>query len=368
MDCVKTKLGFGLMRLPYKDGRIDAQELCKMVDEFLKHGYDYFDTAYMYCDGEAEKIVPEVLSSRYPRSAYRFATKLSSPTFETRDDMQKVFQTQLERTGVGYFDNYLLHSIGTPNIDKYEQTGAWDFISQMKSEGLVKHIGFSFHDKPETLDEVLTHHPEAEFVQLQVNYADWNSGNVRSRECCEVARRHNKPIIIMEPVKGGCLAAMSDEIRALLKSKQPDMSIASWAIRFAASVEGAVTVLSGMSDLAQVKDNVSLFDSMKPLSQDELETIDRVNLMLSQTPTVPCTRCKYCVPQCPQSMNIPGIIGVLNLYDTYRNITREKNHYGMVTQNGSKASECLQCGLCEAQCPQKIEIIRQLQRAAQLFE
>ncbi len=362
------KLGFGLMRFPRKNGQIDKVELQHMIDEFLARGYKYFDTAYVYDDGGSEEMVGELLASRYPRNSFYLATKMPSKVVNTPEDMETAFNLQLSRTKAGYFDFYLLHAIGRGNIEAFNKAGAWDFLQQKKSKGLIKHVGFSFHDGPEMLEEVLTAHPEADFVQLQINYADWEDPKVRSRECYEVARKHNKPIIIMEPVKGGNLAGMGDDIRKIFTDAAPDQSVASWAVRFAASLEGVLVMLSGMSDLVQVKDNLATFDDFKPLTENEMAVIGKVQKMLSEVPTIPCTRCKYCVSDCPSEINIPGILGVLNEHALYQNGVRGKGHYKWVTNQSGKASDCVSCGQCETQCPQHINIINQLKKSAELFE
>ena len=362
------KLGFGMMRFPRKDGQIDKDELRLMVDEFLAHGYKYFDTAYVYDDGGSEEMVGELLSFRHPRESFYLATKMPAKILNVPEDMETAFNLQLARTKAGYFDFYLLHAIGRGNIETFDKMGAWEFMQQKKREGLIKHAGFSFHDSAEMLDEVLTAHPEVEFVQLQINYADWDDPKVQSRLCYEVAGKHNKPIIIMEPVKGGNLAGMGDEIRKVFTDAAPDKSVASWAVRFAASLEGVLVMLSGMSDLAQVKDNLATFDDFKPLSDNETAVINQVQKMLSEVETIPCTRCKYCVSGCPSNINIPGILGVLNEHALYQNAVREKGHYQWVTNQSGKASDCVECGQCETQCPQHIDIVNQLKKAADLFE
>ena len=367
------KLGFGMMRFPQiaspdGEGKIDMDELRLMVDEFIARGYKYFDTAYVYGDGNSEEVIGELLSSRYPRDAFYLATKMPSKVVNTPEDMEAAFQLQLSRTKAGYFDFYLLHAIGRGNIEAFDKAGAWAFLQQKKRDGLIKHVGFSFHDSAEMLDEVLTAHPEAEFVQLQINYADWEDPKVQSGACYEVARKHNKPIIIMEPVKGGNLAGMGDEIRKVFTDAAPDQTIASWAVRFAASLDGVMVMLSGMSDLEQVKDNLATFDDFKPLTDSEMAVINRVRKMLSEVPTIPCTRCKYCVSGCPSTINIPGILGVLNEHAIYHNSMRGKGHYFWVTKESGKASDCTSCGQCEAQCPQHIDIINQMKKAAELFD
>ncbi len=362
------KLGFGLMRLPMLEEDVDIEQLKTMVDRFIKSGFTYFDTAYVYTNGKSEEIAKEVLVNRYPRETFQLATKMPVWLTKTRKDFEDIFNTQLERTGAGYFDYYLLHALDKGRLVETEENGAWDFVKEMKEKGLIKHLGFSFHDSAECLEEILRKHPEAEFVQLQINYVDWESDDVQSRRCYEVARKYKKPIIIMEPIKGGSLAVMRPEIQEMFKKSAPDLSIASWAIRYAASLEGIITVLSGMSDTQQVDDNLSYMTDFKPLDHKEYAILDKVVEELVKIPTIPCTSCKYCVDDCPQRIDIPAIFNCFNNYKIYQNITSAKGDYSWSTRNGGKASDCIACGACEGHCPQHIQIIHTLQEAASILE
>ena len=362
------KLGFGLMRLPQKDGEIDIEQVKQMVDYFLGHGFTYFDTAYGYHGGLSEVAAGEALVKRHKRESYQLATKLPIWMVKEPADLQRIVDTQLERTGAGYFDFYLLHSLDKGRLDVLDQFGAWDFLKSMKERGLAKHIGFSFHSTADVLEEVLTKHPEAEFVQLQINYADWDSDSVQSRACYEVARKHGKSVIIMEPVKGGALAALTPEVQKVFQEANPNASIASWAVRFAASLDGVVTVLSGMSETAQMTDNVATMEHFEKLTPAEHAVVEKVNGILKGIPTVPCTACKYCVDGCPQNINIPSIFGTYNDYQRYNNLVSAKRNYGFNTNGHGKASDCIACGACEGVCPQHIEIIEELKKAAGLFE
>lgn len=363
-----SKLGFGLMRLPMLGGEVDLEQTKQMVDHFMEKGFTYFDTAYVYINGKSEVAAREAIVKRYPRESFQLATKLPVWMINSYEDIQPIFDTQLERTGAGYFDFYLLHALDRARIDDVEKSGAWDFVKKMKEKGLIKHIGFSFHDTAEYLDQILTKHPETEFVQLQINYADWENNIVQSRKCHEVARKHNKPVVIMEPVKGGSLAAMSPDIHDIYKVANPDLSVASWAVRYAASLDGIITVLSGMSNLAQMNDNTSFMTDFKPLNDSERTVISKVMDELSKTPTIPCTSCKYCVDDCPQKINIPGIFTGYNNYKIYQDLNGSKGHYGWVTQAGGKASSCIACGSCESHCPQHIKIIDNLKEVAEVLE
>lgn len=364
------KLGFGLMRLPMIGDEIDMEQTKAMVDTFMAKGFTYFDTAYVYINGKSEVAAREAIVKRYPRDSFTLATKLPLwDNIETEADMQRIFDESMERAGVEYFDYYLLHAMDKAKFEKADRIGAWDFISTMKAQGKIKHCGFSFHDSAEVLDEALTKHPEAEFVQLQLNYIDWENDNVQSRKCYEVAVKHNKPIIVMEPVKGGSLAGMNNEIQGIMKAQNPDLSIPSWAVRFCAGLDNILTVLSGMSTKAQLDDNVSYMEHFEPLSDKEHEVLKTVVEKLNAIPTIPCTGCRYCVDDCPMQIHIPDIFRAVNhqkQFGSEDNVNR--NGYESATREGGKASECLHCGSCEAHCPQHIHIIEELEDAAKLFE
>jgi uncharacterized protein len=362
------KLGFGLMRLPQLGDDIDIEQVKKMVDLFMAKGFTYFDTAYGYNRGKSEMAVKEAIVKRYPRESFQLATKM--PIWEVSDkaDMPKMLQLQLERTGAGFFDFYMLHHLADSRYAAIEKYDAWSFLKSLKEKGIARNVGFSFHDKAAKLDELLAAHPWVDFVQLQINYIDWDSPDVQARANYETARRHNKPITVMEPVKGGALAAMAPTVRQVLKEANPAVSPASWAIRFAASLDGLITVLSGMSSLAQMQDNLSFMADFKPLSDRERTVLSKVVEMLNAVPTVPCTACKYCVEHCPQGINIPEVIAVLNGYKVFEELTGARRNYGWATMRGGKASSCIACGACEDQCPQNIGIIETMKDCAKLFE
>ncbi len=362
------KLGFGLMRLPMLGDEVDLEQTKQMVDEFLAAGFTYFDTAYGYLGGKSELAAKAALVDRYPRESFQLATKLPAwAGAKTAEDAKQMFWTSLERTGAGYFDFYLLHNLGDERTRYFDDYGIWDFVKELKEKGLVKHIGFSFHDKAEVLDALLSAHPETEFVQLQINYADWDSSVIQSRACYEVARKHNKPVIIMEPVKGGSLANLPAPVAELLREADPARSQAAWALRFAASLPGLVTVLSGMSDLAQLRDNLDTMKNSAPLSAEENEVIRAAQAKLAAIPSVPCTDCRYCVKDCPAGVAIPGVFKSLNTYLVYGNLAGAKGSYGYNCRAGEKAAACLACGQCESVCPQHINIIERLREAAELL-
>lgn len=363
------KLGFGLMRLPRKeDGSIDIGETSVMVDKFMAAGCTYFDTAFVYTG--SEEAVAEALVKRYPRESYTLATKLNawlgSPDETTAKQQIK---TSLERTGAGYFDFYLLHAVQTNNYEIYENYKLWDFVKKLKEEGLIKHYGFSFHATPELLDELLTKHPDVEFVQLQINYADWENPSVTSRANYEVCRKHNKPIVVMEPVKGGTLANPPQAVKDVLTQVDPSMSIASWAIRYVASLDGIMSVLSGMSNIAQMEDNLSYMENFRPLNETESAAIAQVQQILDSIRQVPCTGCSYCTKGCPMGINIPEIFKALNQHLVFGQTEAGKKRYENAIARGSgKASDCIGCLQCEGACPQRIEITSWLKDAADVFE
>jgi predicted aldo/keto reductase-like oxidoreductase len=362
------KLGFGLMRLPMLGEEVDLEQTKKMVDRFIEAGFTYFDTAFVYINGKSEEAAKEAIVKRYPRESFQLATKMPVWMVEKYEDFQKYFDIQLERTGAGYFDFYLLHALDGSRGKQMEEIGGWKFVLEMKKKGLIKHIGFSFHGKVEDLDEILTAHPESEFVQLQINYADWDNPEVQSGKCYEIARKHNTPIIVMEPIKGGSLAVMRPEVQDMFKKANPKLSIASWAMRYVASLKGMVTVLSGMSDLQQMEDNLSYMTNFKPLQEEEYRVITKVVEELTKIPTIPCTGCRYCVDGCPQKVAIPDAFSCYNNYTLYQNLEATKGTYQWVTGSGGKASECIACGSCESHCPQHINIIESLKEVAGILE
>ena len=357
------KLGFGLMRLPKNaDGSIDVDQTKTMVDKFISAGGTYFDTAYVYDNGESEKAIRKALVERYPRESYTLCTKLCAwMQCHDEESAKQQFYTSLERTGAGYFDYYLLHAFQLGNYKKYDEYHLWDFMKELKSKGLVKHWGFSFHATPALLDELLTRHPEVDFVQLQLNYADWENPGVAGRECYEIARKHGKPITVMEPVKGGVLANPIPAVKAVFDETGTDLSYASWAIRYVASLDGIITVLSGMSNVAQMEDNLSYMKDFQPLSDEEQAVIRRAQDALNADQTIPCTACHYCTDGCPMQIPIPEIFAVKNRATIYPGWDGGKQGYAIATAGKGKASDCIECGQCESACPQQLKIISLLQ-------
>ena len=358
------KLGFGLMRLPKKGGEIDVEQMKEMVDLFMAAGFTYFDTAFVYSG--SEEAMKKALIDRYPRESFTVASKLAAWSgCKTREDAVSQFVTSLERSGAGYFDYYLLHNLGVSRTKFFDDFDIWNYVKQQKAEGKIKHIGFSFHSNAEELEEILIAHPEAEFVQLQINYADWFSGDIQSKRVYEMARKYNKPVVIMEPVKGGLLADPPEAVAKILKNAAPDVSYASWAIRFAASHEGVLTVLSGMSNVEQMKDNISYMKDFRELSPSEQDVISQAQAEIAKYPLIPCTDCKYCTKVCPMNIGIPATFSAMNMLILYNDLPRaqgrEKFH---VTGMGKELAEnCIKCGQCEEVCPQHIEIRKYLEEA-----
>lgn len=362
-------LGFGLMRLPRNDDVIDVEQVKEMVDLFMDAGFTYFDTAWMYAG--SEEATREALVERYPRESYQLATKVAAwATGGDRDKAVAQFEESLERTGAGYFDFYLLHNLGQARTQVFEDFGMWDFVKEKKAEGLIKHIGFSFHASPEELEAILIAHPEAEFVQLQINYADWESNAIQARKNYEMCRKYNKPVIIMEPVKGSLLANPPEPVRAVFDEADPDASYASWAIRFAADLDGLITVLSGMSSVEQMKDNLSYMSTFTKLTDDERKTIARAQEELVKIPIVPCTSCNYCAKVCPQKVGVAVSFTNLNNYTLYKNKAFCLNNmrWDIDARGDKRAHECIKCGACEEVCPQHIAIRDELDRVVETFD
>ena len=363
------KLGFGMMRLPRKGDGIDIEETKKLVDAFMISRFNYFDTAFAYPG--SEEAIKEALVNRYPRKSYYLASKCAIWSgCKEKEDAEKELDISLERTGAGYFDFYLLHALNKYSAKTFEEWGLWEYFLKKKEEGLIKHLGFSFHDSPEVLDDILSKHPEAEFVQLQINWADWEDPKVQSKGSWEVARKHNKDIIVMEPVKGGLLADPHPLVKEVFSSSDPNASPASWAIRFAASLDGVMTVLSGMNTLEMLGDNVKTMWNFKGFDAKQMETIEKAREVFSSLPSIPCTKCDYCAKVCPMDIGISGTFAAMNTLLLYGNETIAKDRYkALVINKGRKNPEkCIKCGKCEEACPQHIEIRSNLEKAKEHFQ
>lgn len=361
------KLGFGLMRLPRKGPFTDVEQVKQMVDLFMEAGFTYFDTAFVYMG--SEDAIRKALVERYPRESFTLATKLNAFMMAPTEKAAKnQFYKSLERTGAGYFDYYLLHALMENNYTKYDKFHLWDFVKEQKEKGLIRHFGFSFHAGPELLDQLLTAHPEVDFVQLQINYADWENKTVTSRANYEVARKHGKSIVVMEPVKGGTLADPPAEVKKLFSEYHPEMSYASWAIRFVASLDGIITVLSGMSNVAQMQDNLSYMKNFQPLNDDEQKIIQQAQRILGDSATIPCTACHYCTEGCPKNIPIPEIFSAMNKQLGNGQHAQAKSAYAQATAGKGTASDCIHCRQCERACPQYLPITEFLKQSADALE
>lgn len=366
MDKVKKKLAFGCMRLPMKDGRVDEPQFCQMVDRFIGEGFNYFDTAHGYLDGQSETAIHACLTSRYPREAYLLTDKLTDIYFKTQEDIRPFFENQLKWCGVEYFDFYLMHTQNAGNYEQFKRCKAYETAFALKAEGKIRHVGISFHDTAEVLEQILTDHPEIEVVQIQFNYLDYDDPAVQGRKVYEVCRKHNKPVLVMEPVKGGNLVNLPDDAKNVLNDLNGG-SPASYAIRFAAGFEGMLCVLSGMSSIEQLEDNISYMNDFKPLNKAELSAVHKVVDILHSKNLIACTACRYCVAGCPQKISIPDLFSCMNT----KEITHDWNpdlYYGIYTEQGGKASSCIGCGKCEKICPQHLPIRKLLQDVAKTFE
>lgn len=368
------KLGFGMMRLPLLDREdpksVDMEQVCQMVDTFLSRGFTYFDTAYMYHGFQSENVVREALVKRHPRDSFLLASKLPSMFLKEEGDQERIFAEQLEKCGVDYFDYYLIHNLGTENYAKAERFGSFAFVSELKRQGKVRKMGFSFHDTAAVLDQILTEHPEVDFVQIQLNYLDWESDTIQSRLCHEVCLKHGKQVIVMEPVKGGTLAKIPGRVTELLSAQHPDWSAPSWAIRFAASCENVFMVLSGMSDMDQLLDNTSYMADFAPLTDRENATLKDAARMILEDIAVACTSCRYCVDGCPKKIEIPQYFTLYNRAKQADEAEMKelKASYAELGRSSGLASDCISCGQCVRACPQHIRIVAALREVAKTFE
>ena len=367
MDKVKKNFGFGCMRLPMNGDQVDIAETTRMVDEFLAQGFNYFDTAHGYIGGKSELALKECLTSRYPREAYSLTDKLTDSYFKTEADIRPFFESQLEACGVDYFDFYLMHAQNADNFKKFKACRAYETAFALKAEGRIRHVGLSFHDRAEVLDHILTEYPQIEVVQIQFNYLDYDDIAVQSRKCYEVCRKHGKPVLVMEPVKGGSLVNLPEEAKKVLDDLHGG-SPASYAIRFAAGFPGMMMVLSGMSNMEQMKDNLSYMRDFKPLNETELAAVNKVQEIFHKMNMIPCTACRYCVEGCPKQISIPDLFAIMNIKQLHHDWNADYYYEEVHTAPGRRASDCLKCGKCEKICPQHLPIRKLLEEVAKEFD
>ncbi|MGI6199849.1 MAG: aldo/keto reductase [Christensenellales bacterium] len=368
------KLGFGFMRLPTlaenDPTSIDMDQARRMVDLFMQRGFTYFDTAYPYHLGASERALGELLVARYPRESFTIADKLPMYDLPPAEKLEPIFQEQLERLGVDYFDYYLLHNLHGEAYDNAVDTGAFELVARKKREGKIRHIGFSIHDDAQQIERILTEHPEMEFVQIQLNYVDWENQGIQARKCYEVCRKYHRPVFVMEPVKGGTLCNLPEEAAAILRRANPEASLASWAIRFAADLPGVQVVLSGMSTLAQVEENTAFMDDFKPLTPAERAAVGQVVDLINASIAVPCSGCGYCLKDCPQGIPIPTYFALYNAHqqDTKGGYRSQVDYYGGLASRANPAGACVKCGKCEAVCPQHLKIRDHLAEVSRAFD
>lgn len=363
---IKKNFGFGCMRLPMKGEEIDIEEFKKMVDYFMDNGFNYFDTAHPYHGGKSETALKEALTDRYPRDSYVLVNKLSGYMFKCQEDIRKCFEEQLEICGVDYFDIYLMHAQERNKYEFYKKNRAYETAFQLKKEGKIKHVGLSFHDKASVLDRILTDYPEIEVVQIQFNYLDYDDPSIEGRECYEVCRKHNKPIVIMEPVKGGSLVNLPKEAQQVLDNLGGG-SNASYALRYCAGFDGVMMTISGMGNMDMMTDNIATMKDFKPLTIAEMNAIEEVKKIVIKQSLIPCTACKYCVDGCPKKIAIPDLFSCYNDYKSFKSWNVEYI-YNVSTKTGGKASDCIGCGKCEEICPQHLEIRKLLGKVARVFD
>ncbi|MDR1956408.1 MAG: aldo/keto reductase, partial [Treponema sp.] len=359
------KLGFGFMRLPMIGNNVDIEQTKEMTDIFMSKGFSYFDSSWGYMGGKSEEAMKTAIVDRYPRETFQIATKCPAFAVKTAEEAKSMIWTSLKRIGVDYIDYYLLHNLGGSRTKKFNDFGMWDYLRELKDKGVVRHIGFSIHDNAQALDKILTEHPEIEFVQFQLNYDDWENPAIQSRKCHEAAMKHQKAIVVMEPLKGGLLTNPPDSVRKVFADADPNVSLASWGIRYAASQKNIIIVLSGMSTIGQAQDNVSFMSDFQPLNYGEYSVIEKARAAITKINSIPCTACQYCVEGCPQNIPIPKVFSAYNRKLVYNDIQAAFGQYAIEVLTNGKASDCIACGNCEQVCPQHIDIIRNLKLIGQ---
>lgn len=367
MKRIKKNFGFGCMRFPMNNEEVDIEQTCRMVDTFLDNGFNYFDTAHGYLSGKSELAVKECLTSRYPRDRYILTDKLTDSFFKNQEDIRPFFESQLKACGVEYFDFYLMHAQNAARFEYFKKCRAYETALELKEEGKIRHFGISFHDTAEVLEQILTEYPQIEVVQIQFNYIDYNDPAVQGRKCYEVCRKFDKPVIVMEPVKGGNLVNLPEEAKAILDELNGG-SPASYAIRYAAGFEGIMMVLSGMSSMEQMEDNVSFMKDYRPLDKREMAAVEGVCEVFRSMNLIPCTACRYCVDGCPKKISIPDLFAIMNTKQIYHDWSADYYYNQVLTKTSGKASDCMKCGKCEKACPQHLQIRDLLVSVAQEFE
>ena len=362
---IKQNFGFGMMRLPMKGSDVDIEQTKKMVDAFIKAGFNYFDTAHGYIDKKSELAVRECLTSRYERKDYLLTDKLTGTYFNAEEEIRPLFNKQLAACGVDYFDFYLMHAQTKELFEKFKRCRAYETAFELKKEGKIRHVGLSFHDKPEVLDEILTEYPEIELVQIQYNYLDYEDPAINSRLCYEICVKHQKPVVIMEPIRGGSLINLPPEGKKIVQNLK--ISPANLALRFAASPDNVMMVLSGMSTINQMEDNLSFMKDFALLSDAEREGAKQIADLIRGQNAIPCTACRYCVDGCPKKISIPDLFACMNSKKIFHNWNSDY-YYFVYTKNSGKASDCIKCGKCEVICPQHLTVRKYLEEVAEEFD
>lgn len=364
---IKKNFGFGCMRLPMKNDKVDIEQTKQMVDTFMENGFNYFDTAHIYIDGMSETAIRETVSKRYPRENFILTNKLSTHCFNSQEEIRPLFQEQLEACGVDYFDFYLMHAQDAAIYEKFRHFKAYETALELKAEGKIKHFGISFHDKADVLERILTDYPQIEAVQIQFNYVDYEDASVEGRKVYEVCEKFGKPVIVMEPVKGGSLVRLPEEAQKVFDDLHSGMSNASYALRFVGSFPNICMILSDMSDMEQMTDNISFMKEFHPLNDTEMEAVQKVCQIFRSMNMISCTACHYCTDGCPMKIRIPDLFSCFNLKTTFHD-WNQNYYYDILTRENNKASDCIKCGQCEAVCPQHLKITELLENVAKEFE